>query len=210
MAHRNEGLSTQYKGDANSVKDIYDEWSDVYEADTSAWGYEAPAVVVDLLAARTTPDQQVLDVGCGTGLVGAALAAEGFHDVVGVDLSPASLDLAAKTTHYRALAEIDLTTLPTNLIDASFSALVCVGVMTYMEDVEAICREFCRIVEPFGTIVITQRSDLFESRQTRAAYDALAADGSWSIIELIEGKPYLPNHPEYSAISATYGVFERQ
>ena len=140
-------------------------------------------------------------------MVGGALAAVGFHDVVGVDGSSASLDLAAKTGCYRALTEVDLTDLSTDLPEDHFGGLICVGVMTYLPDVEATCREFARIVEPDAPIVITQRTDLFESRSTQAAFDELVADETWTIIEVTEPMPYLPEHPEYQGIDVRYGVF---
>jgi SAM-dependent methyltransferase len=208
MAHE-EGLAAQHAGDPSAVKAIYNDWSSTYDNDTTAWGYEAPDIASGLLAALVSTDAQVLDAGCGTGQVGAALAARGFHDVVGIDLSAESLDVAAASSNYRAVTEVDLGSLPTPLLDDSFSALICVGVMTYFPDVESICREFCRIIEPFGTIVLTQRTDLFESRNTQTAFDALEQDQTWKILEVTPERPYLPQHPEYEGIEVRYGVFER-
>lgn len=207
---REEGLAEQFASDSSTIETIYNDWSSTYDDDIEKWGYEAPSVAASLLAARVNTDVQVLDAGCGTGKVGLAMQALGFHDVVGVDLSSSSLDAAAKTGAYRALAEENFTQLPTSLLDNSFSALVCVGVMTYLPDVEAACREFCRVVEPSGTIVLTQRSDLFIDRDTQAAFDRLADDDTWKIIEVTDRRPYLPGHDEYQGIDVHYGVFERQ
>ncbi len=205
---REEGLAKQFASDAETIRSIYDEWSSSYDVDIDSWGYEAPQVATSFLTSRVPTSGQILDVGCGTGKVGLALNELGYHDVVGVDLSEASLDLAATTGAYRALASEDFTALPTSLADDTFSALVCVGVMTYLADVEAVCREFCRVVEPDGIIVLTQRTDLFVSRDTQAAFDSLAADETWRILEVTEGLPYLPGHDEYQGIDVHYGVFQ--
>jgi SAM-dependent methyltransferase len=66
-----------------------------------------------LLDALVAPGSRILDAGCGTGRVGAALAARG-HRVVGVDADPA-LVAAAEADHpgprwlVGDLAELDLT-----------------------------------------------------------------------------------------------------
>ncbi len=202
-----EGLPIQHTGNAASIRSLYDEWSSNYEDDTASWGYVAPSVAVELLAKHASKQAQIIDVGCGTGLVGRALGAAGFHDVVGVDASSASLDLAAKTGCYRALTEVDLTALPSELPEGHFGGLISVGVMTYLPDVAATCREFSRIVEPDAPIVLTQRTDLFDARSTQAAFDELAADDTWTILEITDPMPYLPGHPEYQDIDVRYGVF---
>ena len=202
-----EGLAAQHANDSNGIRSLYDDWSVSYEADIAQWGYEAPRVAAKLLAKHASSKAQIIDVGCGTGLVGAALAAEGFHDVVGIDTSSASLDIAAKTGFYRALDEHDLTDLPTSLPEDHFGGLICVGVMTYLPDVAATCREFARVVEVDGPIVLTQRTDLYEQRKTDDAFQELVDDGTWTMVEVSEPMPYLPTHPEYQDIDVRYGVF---
>ena len=202
-----DGLAAQHQSDSSSIRSLYDEWAPGYEADLAKWGYVAPSVAADLLASHASTNAQIIDEGCGSGLVGSALDAVGFHDVVGVDGSSVSLDIAAKTGNYRALSEIELTALPSELPEDHFGGLVCVGVMTYLPDVAATCRELARVVEPDAPIVITQRTDLFESRSTQAAFDELVADETWTIIEVTEPMPYLPEHPEYQGIDVRYGVF---
>ncbi|MEU6075100.1 class I SAM-dependent methyltransferase [Micromonospora sp. NPDC047074] len=65
-----------------------------------------------LLDALVPPGSRILDAGCGTGRVGAALAARG-HTVVGVDADPALVE-AARADHpgphwlVADLAELDL------------------------------------------------------------------------------------------------------
>ena len=170
----------------------------------------APEHAVELLASRLKPEDhpQLLDAGCGTGLVGRALKAKGFHDVVGIDPSSESLDVAAKAQSYRALAEADFGSLPLNLSDGSFSGLVSVGALSDVANLEEVLREFCRVVHPKGTIVVTERSDLFDERRTGDVFKALEADESWKIITVTEPLPYLPDDPEFVGVEVRYGVFE--
>lgn len=197
-------------GESAAVRDYYDGWTDSYEADVQSWGYSAPVVAAELLAERVDGSAQVLDAGCGTGLVGRALKAKGFHDVVGVDISSDSLDVAVTSQAYRALTEVDFTDLPTNLAEASFQAVVSVGVLSYLVDVEAVLREFSRITEASGTIIVSERTDLFEQRSTGAVFDALVADGTWEIVTVTEPRPYLPHLAQWESIQVRFGVFERQ
>jgi trans-aconitate 2-methyltransferase len=64
---------------------------------------------IDLLAqVGALPAGEVVDLGCGAGAVGAALAARWpEHRLVGVDTSAAMLERAAETGRYAALADAD-------------------------------------------------------------------------------------------------------
>lgn len=204
-----KGLASQHASDSDHIRSLYDEWAATYESDLASWGYQAPRVAVELFAKHASPEAQVIDVGCGTGLVGAALGDAGYHDVVGIDASSTSLDIAARTGSYRALSEHDLTALPTSLPDDHFGGLICVGVMTYLPEVEATFREFARVVEVGAPIVFTQRTDLYSSRQTDQAVQALVEDSTWTVLEMTDPGPYLPGHSEYNGIDVIYGVLRR-
>jgi predicted TPR repeat methyltransferase len=52
----------------------------------------------------------VLDVGCGTGLAGEALAALGFAVVDGLDISPEMMAVAMARGAYRQCLQADLLT----------------------------------------------------------------------------------------------------
>jgi SAM-dependent methyltransferase len=77
--------------------------------------------------------------------------------------------------------------------DDSVDALVCVGVMTYLPEVERVWREFARVARPGGLVVATQREDLWEPRDCRAVVDRLQAEGVWTPLEVTGPAPYLPD-----------------
>jgi predicted TPR repeat methyltransferase len=90
----------------------------------------------------------LLDVGYGTGLVGKALRTLGrTARIKGLDISQTSLRVADQTGAYNQLEAADLQQ-PLTIGDNAFEVLVCVGVMTYLPDVEAVRREFARVVRP--------------------------------------------------------------
>ena len=189
----NDDWLIQGNADPREVAERYDAWAESYDADLDAWSYQAPAVAADTVLAREPRPGSVLDVGCGTGLVGKALRARGYTGrLEGLDISQESLRLAQESGAYDAVRPADLQQ-PLPLADDAVDALVCVGVMTYLPDVEAVWREFARVVRPGGLVVVTQREDLWEPRGCQAVVDRLASDGVWTPVDVPGPAPYLPD-----------------
>jgi ubiquinone/menaquinone biosynthesis C-methylase UbiE len=106
-------------------------------------------------------------------------------------LSQASLELARQGGAYDALDVADLQQ-RLALDDGSVDAVVCVGVMTYLPEVEKVWQEFARVARPGGLVVVTQRDDLWESRACQDVVDRLQAGGVWTPLEVAGPAPYLP------------------
>jgi len=182
----------QGTSDPREVAGRYDDWAQSYDDDLASWSYQAPAVVADTVVARAPAGESVLDVGCGTGLVGRALRARGFAGrLLGIDISAASLEVARECGAYDSLEQADLQE-QLAFDDDSVDAVVCVGVMTYLPDVEAVWREFARVARPGGLVVVTQREDLWETRSCQAVVDLLHDEGVWSPLDVTGPAPYLP------------------
>ncbi|MEM7525849.1 MAG: methyltransferase domain-containing protein [Pseudomonadota bacterium] len=110
---------------------LYDEWAQSYDEETEENGYATPRRCAEALSAAVGPDfvGAVLDLGCGTGLSGAALRAAGFKIIDGWDPSAAMLQRAEPRRVYRVLRHID----PDARLTARtgvYSAAVAVGVMS--------------------------------------------------------------------------------
>ena len=195
--------------DPGAVAERYDDWAGSYDDDLASWSYQAPAVVAETVLGRLPDAGSVLDVGCGTGLVGAALRARGFTGrLVGLDLSQASLDRARERASYDSLEQADLQQ-PLPLDDDSVDAVVCVGVMTYLPDVEAVWRELARVVRPEGLVVVTQREDLWPERSCPAVVERLQAEGLWTPLDVTGPAPYLPEGYGGGAAVACYYLTAR-
>jgi predicted TPR repeat methyltransferase len=178
--------------DAREVAERYDGWARTYDQDLTSWSYQAPTVVAEIVLGRHGSARSVLDVGCGTGLVGRALRDRGYQgELVGLDLSHESLDIAREGGVYDRLEQADLQQ-PLVVGDASHDAVVCVGVMTYLPDVEAVWRELARVTRPGGLVVVTQREDLWPARDCEAVVDRLRAEEVWTPLEITGPAPYLP------------------
>jgi predicted TPR repeat methyltransferase len=182
----------QGTSDARQVAERYDAWAQSYDDDLDSWSYQAPAVVAHSVVTRCPDASTVLDVGCGTGLVGRALRGQGFAGrLLGLDLSQPSLDVAQRCGAYDSLQQADLQQ-PLSLEADSVDAVVCVGVMTYLPEVEAVWREFARVARPGGLVVATQREDLWHDRTCQDVVDRLESEGVWTPVEVTGPAPYLP------------------
>jgi methyltransferase-like protein 27 len=182
----------QGTSDAREVADRYDEWAQGYDDDLASWSYQAPTLVAEAVVTRHPAAGSVLDVGCGTGLVGRALRARGFAgQILGLDISQASLEIAQQCGAYDSLLHADLQQRLAFGKD-SVDAVFCVGVMTYLPEVEAVWREFARVARPGGLVVATQREDLWHARKCQAVVDRLQSEGVWTPLEITGPAPYLP------------------
>jgi ubiquinone/menaquinone biosynthesis C-methylase UbiE len=108
-------------------------------------------------AVGAQPRERILDVGCGPGFYVAELldevGAEG--SVLGVDVSPQMLAIAAKRCEGRANVEFregPATKLPVE--DASVDAALSVQVLEYVADTGAALAEIHRAVRPGGRVVL--------------------------------------------------------
>jgi predicted TPR repeat methyltransferase len=182
----------QGTSDPREVADRYDEWAQRYDDDLASWSYQAPTVVAEIVVTRHPEAGSVLDVGCGTGLVGRALRSRGFAGKIrGLDISQASLEIARQCGAYDTLEHANLQQ-RLAVDDDSVDAVVCVGVMTYLPEVEAVWREFARVARPEGLVVATQREDLWHTRKCQAVVDRLQNEGVWTPPEITGPAPYLP------------------
>jgi SAM-dependent methyltransferase len=95
----------------------------------------------------------VLDVGCGTGRLGSAIAGEGY-DVFGADLSP-SMVRKARDRGLRATYVATTTVLP--FADDSFDLALTVATLHHLETPRRVAdtvEEMGRIVRPGGFVVL--------------------------------------------------------
>jgi SAM-dependent methyltransferase len=99
---------------------------------------------------------RVLEVGCGTGQLGAFLSVGG-RAVVGVDMTRASLDLAGSFRQRHGLKNCnfihgDLFDLP--LQPESFDLVICKGVLMATGDARAGLHAICKFLRPGGYLII--------------------------------------------------------
>jgi ubiquinone/menaquinone biosynthesis C-methylase UbiE len=104
--------------------------------------------------AEVEADAAVLDVACGTG-VAARAAADLVGDggsVVGLDLNPAMLAVAARLRPDIEWREGDVADLPFDA--SSFDAVLCQSALFFFPDVPAATHEMARVLRPGGVVAI--------------------------------------------------------
>ena len=100
---------------------------------------------------QAEPDDRVLDVATGTGLVARALRERYGCEVVGLDRSADMLSRAAARDGHIPLVRARAESLP--FADDSFDHVTFTYLMRYVDDPAATMRELARVVRPGGRIV---------------------------------------------------------
>jgi predicted TPR repeat methyltransferase len=142
---------------APEARELYDAWAATYDADLAGptgEDYPLPGTVADLVARLATPDTDVLDAACGTGLVGAALARHGFRSIDGLDLSPRMLARARALGVYHDLGPADLAQRLPGAGD-KFGVVTCVNAFEPGHLPRSALVEFARVVHRGGHLVVT-------------------------------------------------------
>ena len=138
---------------ASEAKALYEEWAERYDTDVfDTIGVTGSRRVADLLAERV-PDRStpIVDLGCGTGVVGEHLAAHGFTTLTGIDFSSAMLAVARRRGGYGDLVEGDLNEPPS--FAARFGASVSAGTFTTGHVTAAAVPRVLDLLEPGATLV---------------------------------------------------------
>ncbi len=171
---------------------IYDTWADSYDVDVVQRNVEYVAPRATTLRAQTEGGNMagsILDAGCGTGLVGVAMAQLGARTIDGIDLSPGMLGAARKTGAYRDLSVADMSE-QIDKPDASYDVITCCGTFTAGHvGPEPAIKELVRLARPGGVVVATITDAVFDSDGYRAEIERLASEGLITIVAM-EKEPY--------------------
>lgn len=129
-------------------RSYYDDFATWYERER---GHGYHQMIDDLevdLVARYGRDAEVLEVGCGTGLI-LERVAEFAERAVGIDLSPGMLE------HARArgleVSEASATALPFD--DDAFDVTYSFKVLAHVEDIRTAMSEMARVTRPGGYVL---------------------------------------------------------
>ena len=128
----------------------------------------ADAVRMIVEAARPGPDDTVLDVACGGGIVVCAFAPH-VRRATGIDVTPAMLNEAQRLAAEKGLTNVewrrgDVNSLPFE--DGSFTIVVTRFSVHHFPDPAAVLREMARVCAPGGRLVVV---DMYASHDPAKA-----------------------------------------
>ena len=145
------------------VRRLFDQYAARYDAAlTERLAYRGPAILRDAVssvmraAEGTLRFGSMLDLGCGTGLAGAAFRP--FVDwLVGVDLSPAMVAQAATKGLYDRLATADLQRFLAEeaASAARYHLVLAADVFVYVNDLRPIMAAIARVLAADGVVAFT-------------------------------------------------------
>ena len=190
------------------TKEFYNVWAKEYDDTMYKWGmntYINTSIILMGYAAWpliTGTNLRVLDLGCGTGLLGDAirkfditpfLCGYDSIKITGIDISTESLKIADKKSVYDELIFNDIHDALTNdLNDSSFDVICAITVLGYL-DFQVFYEESRRVVKDSGIIIFTCKLNSptidFITRQYNMGYIRS--------LKLSQTSVY-PNNPMYS------------
>ncbi|MCD6664044.1 MAG: methyltransferase domain-containing protein [Comamonas sp.] len=130
---------------------LFDGMAEVYDQHiVRGLGYRLPKIVADRILQRY-PDRHlnVLDLGCGTGLLGVCLGRlDGF--LIGVEISQKMIEQAARHKVYDRFHTVDLNEALAATPEAQYEVLTALDVFIYTGDLARAVSDAHRILRPAG------------------------------------------------------------
>lgn len=188
-------------------KRLYADWAKTYDQDFAVrHGYVYPERLAKMLAARGAHGP-LLDIGCGTGLVGEATS---IRPADGVDISAEMLAAARAKGVYRDLIQADLTaTLP--LPDAAYRSLISTGTFTHGHVGPEALPELVRIAAPGAIFALGINQAVFEAKGFPEALARLVAEGAITEPEYETGPVYADGADhDHKDDKFTAAIFQRR
>ncbi|MGC2047907.1 MAG: tetratricopeptide repeat protein, partial [Gallionella sp.] len=151
------GNNTERASDQYVAK-LFDDYADKFDTHLlQKLEYDIPEKLVALITQHATPHPEkwnVLDLGCGTGLAGVAIA-QFARQLIGVDLSTKMLEKAQARNLYQRLEGLDLLTMMRGEKTSSYDVIIAADVFVYIGKLDEIICETKRLLCPGGVFAFS-------------------------------------------------------
>ena len=147
-------------------------------------------MLVDELVQRISGSERVLDVGCGSGVLGLCALRLGAAQVVAVDVKPEAVEATRRNAALNGLQrQVDARTGPLTEIDSPFDIVVAnIGRAAIVE----LAPELVRLVEPSGWLAVSgisaSQCDLVVDYLRRLVEIGRRVSGEWAAVVLACGR----------------------
>lgn len=179
-----KNLNLREEKNDEKIKFVYEEWAQNYDSDNDhLLGTVSQPQCVKLVAKELEDkNAEMIDIGCGTGLVGEHLKAFGFKNFDGIDISEKMLEIA-KTRGYRKLLLGSLNKdLP--IYNNTYDVTFCVGVFTHGHVKSDRVSELLRITKPGGLICFTVNEGVYEEYGFKNTIYQYEKEKKWDVLFL--------------------------
>jgi len=179
-----DNLDLTHSHNDEDLQDVYKEWASAYDQDNdNLLGTVSQPLSVQIFQEYIKDKSlRIIDVGCGTGLVGVELEKDGFTNFDGVDISQEMIDIAKQRGYSKLFIGSLNDSLPyeNNEYDAAF----CVGVFTHGHVGSERLDELVRIVKPGGVICFTINEGVYEVYGFNSKIKKLESENIWKVLEI--------------------------
>lgn len=159
--------------------------------------------VVKHILTATSKESNVLEIGCGTGIITVSVAPYVNH-ITGIDISDRMLEIAqkkAKTLNLRNTTFLQSTVKNSNTKKHSYDTLLLINVLHLTENPEQILNEASQLLKPDGLIIAT--GDCFGEIHSFPQFLHV------SFFQLISFLGFIPKIKRYTRVSFRQ-LFEQQ
>ena len=150
------GQAVPARASNDCVRAEFDRFAANFDCTLARLEYQAPRLVTEEVAGiygEPEPRLAVLDAGCGTGLCGPHLRPRAAF-LIGVDLSPAMIELARNRSLYDALAIEELTAY-LRCHERTCDLMVSADTLVYFGDLGEVIAAAAKALRPAGALVFT-------------------------------------------------------
>ena len=151
-----------------TVKDYFDERAERWD---SFGDDDAKTISFFLNLLEIQEGDHILDLGCGTGVLGSALLETPAHDILGVDVSPKMVEVAKQK--YQGITKISYICSDFyELKHEPFDHIICYNAYPHFLDIEGYVKQAYALLKDGGTLLIAHNRGRIALDAHHAAHSA--------------------------------------